>query len=76
MNIIILIIYTLWTYEYCLYMPILIDLWIHCATETEAAAHVQYISCPTVWLGGENEFGVDNGFITGDWISINLFDFV
>ena len=40
------------------------------------AAHVQYISCPTVWLGVENGSGVENGYFIGDWISINLFKFV
>ena len=40
------------------------------------AAHVQYISCPTVWLGVENGFDIENGFFIGDWISINLFEFI
>ena len=40
------------------------------------AAHMQYISCPTVWLGVENGFAVENGFFIGNWISINLFKFV
>ena len=47
----------------------LINPWIHCPTE-------ELVSCPTVWLGAENGFGVENGFFIGDWISINLFEFV
>ena len=39
------------------------------------AAHVQYVSCSTVWQGVVNGFGVENRFIIGDWISINLFKF-
>ena len=40
------------------------------------AARMQYISCPTVWLGVENGFGIENEFFIGNWISINLFEFV
>ena len=30
------------------------------------AARVQYISCPTIWPGVENGFGIENGFFIGD----------
>ena len=40
------------------------------------AFHAQYISYPIVWPRVENGFGVENGFFIGDWIFINLFEFV
>ena len=37
---------------------------------------VQYISCPTICVGLENGFDLENRFFIGDWVSINLFEFV
>ena len=69
---IILIVYARWTYEYC---PVCSN-WSLNPLCYWKAAHVQYISCSTVWPGLENGFGVENGFCIGNWISINLFEFV
>ena len=53
----------------------LIDSWIHCPSYLKAA-RMKHISCPTVWPDVENGFGVENGFFIGDWIYINLFEFI
>ena len=42
----------------------------------KTAARVKNISYPTVWPCVENEFSIENGFLIGNWISINLFEFV
>ena len=48
---------------------VLINPWIHYPNYWKAAS-IQYISCPNVWLD------VENGFFIGNWISINLFEFL
>ena len=60
-------IYTMNLRRLSLYL--LINPWIQCPSYW-IAAHMQYISFPTIWLG------VENGLFIGDWISINLFKFV
>ena len=67
----ILIVYIWWTYKHCLCMfqSILesISYW--------NIAHVQLCAISHSLLFGVLSFGMENGSIIGDWISINLFVF-
>ena len=72
MKLIILIVCTWWTYEYCLCMFQSILEFVVLLKSWSSAVY----TCPTVWLSVKNGFGVENGFFIGNWIFINLFKFV